>query len=258
MRSSFLLLIVIPVAFFALVAQPAAAAAQLKPSSVTITAVVNGNGVADVREDYLFILRDQNELNAFESLVQTAGYSFQLWIASVPGVDFHLGRSYSELSNVVLYTQKVSNNVYRLTVRYVVPVAVLVGEKPTELVYLLNRFHFPRGPGGTYELPAGYSVEIVLPSNAKILSYAPQTESALRSTNIVSWEGPMSTNQWFIKYAIPRPVAAPSLVSFLTRPGYGFYFGAVMVILALALFWKREYFKQMIKRYVEENSAFEE
>ncbi|HID08761.1 TPA: hypothetical protein EYP13_00875 [Candidatus Micrarchaeota archaeon] len=227
------------------------------PSSVTVTAVVGPDGIASVREDYFFFFRDANEFNAFRSFAELLGNSFQLWIANVEGVDFHLGRDYRDLSNISLYWGEIGPNAAKLTVRYSVRAAVLSRETPTEAEYVITAFHIPR-QSGAYVIPRGVSIVLVLPQQARIISYEPEVEESRRGTNMITWEGPITTNKIYVRYAVPKPAVAPSLFELLLNTSYSVYISILFVVLAAVLFLKRDKVRSLIQGYVEQNSQFEE
>lgn len=232
-------------------------ASAFTPSSVTVTAVVSPDGVADVREEYVFVFNDASEMNAFQSFAERLGNSFQLWIANVPGVDFHIGKDYRDLSNISLYWGEIGPNIAKLTIRYTVAAAVLSEETPTEKVYVINAFHIPRQSGG-YVIPEGTSIVLVLPQRANILSYEPEVDESRRGANMITWEGPITTNKIYVRYSIPKPAVAPSLFEFLSQASYNVYISVFFVVLAILIFLKRDKIRELIQGYVEENSQFEE
>lgn len=229
----------------------------VSPSSTTVTVVVDPDGIANVREDYVFFFRDTNELNAFRSLAELLGNSFQLWIANVEGIDFHVGKDYRDLSNISLYWGEIGPNAAKLTVRYSVPAASLSKETPTETEYVINAFHISR-QSGAYVIPQGMSVVLVLPRQAKIVSYEPEVDESRRGTNMITWEGPITTNKIYARYVIPKPAVAPSLFELLLKTSYNVYISVFFVVLAAVLFLKRERVRDLIQGYVENNSQFEE
>ncbi|HIP74330.1 MAG TPA: hypothetical protein EYH14_01630 [Euryarchaeota archaeon] len=232
-------------------------ACALAPSSTTVTVVVGPDGVANVREDYVFFFKDANEFNAFKSLAGLLGNSFQLWIANVEGVDFHVGRDYRDLSDISLYWGEIGPNAAKLTVRYSVRAAVPSKETPTEVIYVINAFRIPR-QSGAYVIPQGMSIVLVLPQQAKILSYEPEVEESRRGKNMIMWEGPITTNKIYVRYSLPKPALAPSLFELLLNTSYSVYISIFFVALAVVLFLKRDRIRSFIQGYVEENSQFEE
>lgn len=226
-------------------------------SSTTVTVVVDSDGIANVKEDYLFFFRDANEFNAFRSLAEILGNSFQLWIANAEGVDFHIGKDYRDLSDISLYWGEIGPNAAKLTVRYSVSVAALSTETPTEMEYVINAFHIPR-QSGAYVIPQGMSVVLVLPRQARIVSFEPEVDESRRGTNMITWEGPITTNKIYVRYVIPKPAVAPSLFELLLKTSYNVYVSVFFVALAAVLFLKRERVRDLIQGYVENNSQFEE
>ncbi len=228
----------------------------ISPSSTTVTAVVGPDGVASVREEYVFFFSDANEMNSFLSVAEQTGNSYQIWIAKFPGVDFHFGKTYEDLSNIKLYWVKLSANAVKLTVQYSVRVAFPVSESATSKTFILNRFHLPR-QAGSFVIPEGTSIVVVLPQNAQILSYAPAVDAAHRAPNMISWEGPITTNDIYIRYSVPKPAGAPSIAALVSGTSASFYISAVLIATALLILARRERIKKWIKGYVEENSEFE-
>ena len=229
---------------------------SISPSSATITAVVGPDGVANVREEYLFVFHDANEMNTFLEMADQMGNSYQLWIARIPELQHHFGKAYADLSNITLYWGEVGPNVVKLTVRYSTKIAALASETSTEWEYMINRFNLPR-QGGAFVIPEGVSVVVILPQRARIISYAPALDEAHRAPNILTWEGPITTNDIYVRYAIPKPAGAPSIVELLSSTSYNIYISIIFVVLAAIIFLRREEISQRIQGYVEENSEFE-
>ena len=226
------------------------------PSSTTVTAIVGPDGVANVREEYLFVFHDANEMNTFLTMADQMGNSYQLWIAQIPALQFHFGRDYADLSNITLYWGVVGPNVVKLTVTYSTKVAALAKETSTDWEYIVNRFNLPR-QGGAYVIPEGTSIVVILPQRAHIISYAPAVDEAHRSPNMITWEGPITTNNIYIRYAIPKPAGAPSIVELLSSTSYNVYISIAFVLLAAIIFLRRGRIREWVQRYVDENSEFE-
>lgn len=210
-----------------------------------------------MREEYFFIFHDSSEMNAFVNLASKMGNSYQLWIAGVDGVDFHLGREYTDLSNISLYWGIVGPNVVKLTVRYKVKAASLSAETATSWEYILNRFHLPR-QSGAYIIPEGMSLVVVLPQRSRIISYAPAVDEAHRAENMITWEGPITTNDIYVRYEIPKPAGIPSIVEILFSASTNIYISVILLIVAALIFVRREKIKKWVQGYVEGNSEFEE
>ncbi len=242
--ASILFVLLIPLAF------------SVSPSSATITAVVGPSGVADVREEYLFVFNDVNEMNEFMALAEQAGNSYQLWIAKIPELRHHFGKKYSDLSKITIYWGKVAPNAVKMTVKYTVQAAVLSKETATEWEYIMNRFNLQR-QGSAFVIPEGTSIVVILPQSARVISFTPPVESSSRSPNIITWEGPITTNDIYIRYSIPKPAGAPSIVELLTSTSYSIYISLLFAVLAVVIFLRRDKITRWIQTYVERNSEFE-
>ncbi len=166
------------------------------------------DGYADVREEYVFTFETQAELNEFSSLVESLGNSYDLWKGKVEELATHIGKE-KDLTYISLVTQVFKESMRgKIILYYKTKAAYLAGAKPTEEIWLLSTFNFPRQEGALF-IPEGYFITIELPSSAKIVDVEP---GAQISGTTVSWEGPLTTLSMYIKYELPRPIVLPSPV----------------------------------------------
>ncbi len=238
-------------ALFALVGQVVA----LAPRSVSITVFLTPSGVANVREDYLFIFSTPQDRNEFIRIAKIAGDSFPVWSSYIPEVTYYVGTDLKDVQGLNLYWVDLGDTAARLVVSYSVPAAFPKRDLPTAREYIINSFRFPLSAGAMH-IPAGYTITVYLPQNAKILDYAPKLSGKVG--NPVVWKGPLSVGSMYIVYSIPKPAAAPSLISLLSGTPYSLYVLGLLVLLAVLLILRWNRIKKSIERYVSENTHFGE
>jgi len=230
-------------------------ALALAPSSASITAFVDPSGVASVREDYLFIFHNSADRNEFLHIASIAGDSFQVWSSYIPQITYHIGSDFKKLRSLNLYWVDLGGSAARLVVSYTTPAAFVRRELPTATEFIMNNFRFPTSAGAMH-VPPGYTITVYLPSNAKIIDYEPKLSGEVR--NPIVWKGPLAVGSMYVIYTIPKPAAAPSLVSFLSGTPYSVYVVGFLVVLAVLLFIRWDHIKRAIEKYVSENTHFEE
>jgi hypothetical protein len=230
----------------------------ISPNSASITVVVGPDGVASVREEYLFLFKSAEDYNQFYSIARLAGDSFQIWSSYVPDVTYHVGNDFTKLSGINIYWVDLGRSAARLVVSYSVHAAFEKDETPTSKVFIISAFRFPTSAGAMH-VPEGYTITVYLPQNAKILEYEPNiADHSSASDNVVVWRGPLSVGSMYIVYSVPKPAFAPSLLSILAGTPYSIYIVAFLVLLVVIIFWRWERIKKAIERYVSDNTRFEE
>ena len=243
MRKILLLLFLLPLAY-----------AAITPTSVYIEVFLNKEGFASVKERYVILFHDKNELNTFENLAKKLGDNFFLWRSSVEGLTYHLGKAYTELRDITLSTRIVPPSLGYVILTYGVQAADKIKDTPTYTEWIVQHFNFPE-ESGAKKIPDGYTLTIVLPPNAKLISYAPEGE--VRG-NVITWEGPLTTNDLFVRYLVPKPPKAPSLVELFTSLSFSSYFAIAVLVVAVIVLVKRKTLAKKIEEYVVSNSEFGE
>ncbi len=233
---------------------PAAFAYTFQPSSVDIEAVVGKDGVASVRERYVITFSNPEELNTFKGLVDKLGNSFYLWAREIEGFTYHFGTAFTDLRDITITTQIASNRLAYIVLTYRLQLAKPNKDTPTSTEWVIVDFRFP-WVKDAYRIPEGYTVSVVLPSEATVVRVEPETEV---KNNVVKWEGPLATNKLMIIYSTPKVPKPVSILELLSKLSISAYFLVAILVLGAILLLFRRRISLAIERYVVNNSEFSE
>jgi hypothetical protein len=233
---------------------------QIKKTRIEIT--VRENGFAGISEEYLFEFRDEEELQYFLGISEKNGSSLLSWTTFDKRFFPHISANEYDVKNASV--EFVPNGLYKsyLSIVYENESPIFIEQKERNgrfVEWSLN----PRKldaflSGGSIVVPEKTILEITLPLNVEIK----ENTFDMKGEKVV-WEGYKNTSKINLVYVIKENIAptfnlSSAIQKMVSNKETLTYIVAVLLVVSVLIYFKREKVSEKIDKFIIENSKVEE
>ncbi len=236
-------------------------------SSQKIIVEVNKNGEASIQEKFYLTFPNTYQVEKFREESKELGSSLDAWRNFDSSFYPHIGTASEITSGIVNPTLERDGAFYYFELTYDLssPIMHKTDETSRMITYVLEERAISEFfSGNLVVIPKGTTISFVLPQSTEIRK-VPQPEATTwireDGKKVVNWTGYKSANAFILEYAYWKQIA-PSLeismlfYSLMTSEGLPPILG-LLILLALAVYWKKKEIGSRLENYIIDHSDME-